>query len=100
MQAKGVDYGKQCIEKITANTKVPFRGNTLVKYRVDLFYPFGFKAECLKLDKNAANNLSKEWDWNAFEQITAGGCNAFSNSTSGKPIEVGGKRYFESETEI
>lgn len=100
LRNKGIDYGKQCIAKITAISKVPFRGNKLVKYNVRLFFPFGYRADCLKLDKNAANNLSKKWDWDTYEKITSGGCNAFSGAISGKPIEVGGYRKFEGETEI
>jgi len=91
---------KVCLKRLEAKQKIPFRGNTLIKYRADIVYPFGFKSHCLKVDPNAINNLSKEWNWDTYESVTTGGCNAFSDAIGGKPMKPGAQRYFEGETEI
>jgi len=79
-----------CIESITANQKIPLRGNTVIKYRAIFYYMRGHMTQCLKGAKRpAANDF-----WGNYERDVE--CSPFLAS----PVEVGGKRYEDGSAEI
>lgn len=80
---------KYCIESITADRIVPFRGHQLVEFQMVVMYPNGYKAGCLE------KRPSNQDVWNQMEFDTA--CMPALN---GKPIERGGKRTLSGKAEI
>jgi len=79
------DFTKRCFDKIIGKSKVPFRGNTLISYRVIYMYPEGHNAHCLK--PKSRNGIST-FDTSCVEVI------------HGKPKLPGTKEYEDGETEI
>jgi len=79
-----------CIESITANQKIPLRGNTVIKYRAIFYYMRGHMTQCLKGAKRPAANDY----WANYQRDID--CSPFLTS----PVEVGGKRYEDGSAEI
>jgi len=78
-----------CIESITAQQKIPIRGNTVVKYKAIFNYVRGWRTQCLP-----QNNRKTGDYWTDYQKQID--CSPFM----GTSIEVGGKRYEESSVEI
>lgn len=93
-RTQGRRLPKHCIQKIVARSKVPFRGSTLINYRIYRMYPRGYRTRCLGPVPDRKTNY-----WQYYEHTSQ--CNDFNYSVGGgRPIEAGGVRYEDGETTI
>jgi hypothetical protein len=87
-----------CVEKITANDKFTLKQNTIVKYSAILFFPKGYKTECLNFK---ASDLDNNFTWSGWNKLSQG-CNDYDNQldTLGGPLKPGGRKTIEGDEEI
>lgn len=88
-----------CIEKLVAIDKFTLKQNTVVKYSATLFFPQGYKTECLNFK---ASDLDNNFTWSGWNKLTQQGCNDYDNQLDplGGPLEPGGKKIIEGDEEI
>ena len=87
-----------CIEQITAIDKFKLKGNFIIKYKAVLFFPVGYRTECLDVNPS---ELENDWSWSAFNKMSQN-CNAYNYSLDplGGPKKPGARLTIEGDEEI
>lgn len=90
-QAKAISHllyrknhpGEQfCIDKLEGVDSFELRGDTVVEYIVTVSFPIGYHSKCLGYEQRV-ERVNRNFNWGDFNDVTAGGCNAFSIMSAG-----------------